>query len=70
MENDGTITANFDKEIDAEKFQAVKNIAKYAGGKFNSDDNTFNFKNIEDTATFFKAVRTAFYGKKDKSVAE
>ena len=70
LESDGSITANFDKEIDAEKLQAVKNIAQKVGGNFNSENNTFSFKNIDDIATFFKAVRTAFYGKKDKAVTE
>lgn len=70
LESNGTITANFDNEIEAEKFQSVKNIADKVGGKFNFADNTFNFKNIEDTATFFRAVRIAFYGEKDKPVEE
>ena len=71
LEKDDTITVSFGSRIeDAEKFQAVKNIAQKANGIFNDVINNFSFTNINDVATFFKAVRTAFYGKKDKPVAE
>lgn len=71
MNGDGTISANFEKEIeDAEKLQRVKDIAQKVGGNFNAEVNIFNFENLTDAAIFFKSVREAFYGTKNKTASK
>ena len=63
-ESDGTFSAYFNQEIDADKLEYLRKMADELGGSY--DGKNFKFKDIESLAVFFKATRTAFYGRKDK----